>query len=179
MVPAATRAPAIAGTKPCAVDARPGATASTSAKPATLDKSTAASRPPRIRAPINPSPTRTAKRRGAPVPFVTEAAIQSASRADATHRTTRAVEPAGMIPQVAGPERQHCPEAIKPPAATGRAPAKPAEGKDKTARPAVSNPSPRARPLRPSASTTSDAPSQARMAAATYNVSESQRSRVL
>lgn len=168
MTPAATRPPAMAGTKLCDVAARPGATASTSAKPATLVRRTAASRLPRIRAPINPRAIRTAKRRGAPGPLVTEAATHNARRPDATHRTSRGVEPAGMIPHAAGPDRQSCPEATKPPAAIADAPGKDAEGQARTAMPAVSKPRPSARPLRPSASTISDAPSQARKAAATY-----------
>ncbi len=76
----------------------------------------------RILAPINPSTTRTAKRSGAPGPVVTRAATHSATSPDAMHRTSRAVEPAGMITQVEGPERKHCHEPIKPPAATAAAP---------------------------------------------------------
>ena len=61
-------------------------------------------------------------------------------------------------PHPAGPDRQSCPEAIKPPAAIADAPGKDAEGQARTAGPAVSKPRPSARPLRPSASTISDAP---------------------
>ena len=49
----------------------------------------------------------TANRREASGPLVTEAASQKTNSAEAMQRIRRGVEPAGMIPQAAGPDRQH------------------------------------------------------------------------
>src|SRR5260370_39490232 len=97
---------------------------------------TGGSSPAKTRAPMSPATSITVNRSDAPGPVVTAAATHRATSPLAMHRTSRGVEPGGMILHPSGPDTTRLAAANAPPAATANPAAGPGFGQAITAMPA-------------------------------------------